>query len=103
MPIVIPNKHTSPVYYPEENYQIVKYMDLTKFVSLLQRKSLFFCRLDKLEDHFEGTTAKSNWKRRYDFFATQHFRSPKIKKLNEDEILKNVEEYFEGDRKREQI
>jgi len=99
MAIIIPNKHTSPVFYPKENYQIVKYMDLTKFVSLLQRKSLFFCRLDKLEDHFEGTTAKSNWKRRYNFFATQHLRSSKLKKLSEDEILKNVEEYFEGDRK----
>jgi hypothetical protein len=99
MPIIIPNKHTSPVFYPNENYQIVKYMDLTKFVSLLQRKSLFFCRLDKLEDHFEGTTAKSNWKRRYDFYATQYLRSTKFKKLNHEEILKNVEEHFEAEQK----
>jgi hypothetical protein len=99
MSIIIPNKHSSPVIYPKDNYQVVKYMDLTKFVSLLQRKSLFFCRLDKLEDHFEGTTSKSNWKRRFDFFATQHLRSSKIPKLSEDEIHKNVEEYFDGDRK----
>ena len=99
MPIIIPNKHTSPVFYPNENYQIVKYMDLTKFVSLLQRKSLFFCRLDKLEDHFEGTTAKSNRKRRYDLYATQHLRSTKFKKLNHEEILKNVEEHFDAERK----
>ncbi|MCC1485550.1 hypothetical protein [Winogradskyella immobilis] len=99
MPIIIPNKHTSPVFYPKENYQIVKYMDLTKFVSLLQRKSLFFCRLDKLEDHFEGTTAKSNWQRRYDFFATSHLRSTKFKKLNNEEILKEVNEYFEAEKR----
>lgn len=99
MAIIIPNKHSSPVFYPTENYQVVKYMDLTKFVSLLQRKSLFFCRLDKLEDHFEGTTAKSNWQRRYDFYATQHLRSEKFKKLSEEEILKDVEEHFEADKK----
>lgn len=99
MPIIKATKQTSPVFFPQKNYQVVKYMDLTKFVSLLQRKSLFFCRLDKLEDHFEGTTSKSNWKRRYDFFATQHLLSLKIKKLSSDEILKSVEEYFEGDRK----
>ncbi len=99
MSIIIPDKHTSPVFYPKENYQVVKYMDLTKFVSLLQRESLFFCRLDKLEDHFEGSTAKSNWKRRYDFYATQHVRSSKFKKLDNEEILKNVEEHFDIDRK----
>lgn len=74
-------------------------MDLTKFVSLLQKKSLFFCRLDKLEDHFEGTTAKSNWERRYELYATQHFQSPEFKKLSKDEILKKVEEHFEADSK----
>jgi hypothetical protein len=99
MPIIIPNKHTSPVFYPQKNYQVVKYMDLTKFVSLLQRKSLFFCRLDKLEDHFEGTTAKSNWQHRYDLYATQYLGSPKIKKLTKEEILKNIEEDFEAESK----
>lgn len=74
-------------------------MDLTKFVSLLQRKALFFCRLDKLEDHFEGTTAKSNWKKRFDYHATQHLRTPNFKKLTDQEILKAVEADFEGDRK----
>lgn len=99
MPIIIPNNSTSPVYYPQGNYQVVKYMDLTKFVSLLQRKSLFFCRLDKLEDHFEGTTARSNWKTRYDLYATKHFRSSKFKKLTHEEILNKVEEHFEAERK----
>lgn len=99
MAIIIPNKYTSPVFYPDENYQIVKYMDLTKFVSLLQRKSLFFCRLDKLEDHFEGTTAKSNWQHRYDLYATQHLRSPILKKLTEAEILKNLDDHFEAESK----
>lgn len=74
-------------------------MDLTKFVSLLQRKAFFFCRLDRLEDHFEGTTTKSNWKRRYNFHAKQHLRSSKFKELSHKEILEKVERHFEAERK----
>jgi hypothetical protein len=33
-------------------------MDLAKFISLLQTESLFFCRFDKMEDKFEGTSPK---------------------------------------------
>ena len=47
--------------YPETNYKIVKYLDLTKFISLLQQKKLFFCRLDKLEDRFEGIPGKATF------------------------------------------
>ena len=61
MPIIKPTKITAPVFYPKTDYAIVKYLDLTKYISLLQRQSLFFCRLDKLEDKFEGTTEKANF------------------------------------------
>ena len=30
-----------------------RYMDFTKFLSLLDKKELFFVRLDKLDDPFE--------------------------------------------------
>jgi len=33
---------------------IWRFMDFTKFVSLLETNSLFFCRLDKLGDPFGG-------------------------------------------------
>jgi len=97
MSIIIPDKYTSPVFFQESDYRIVKYLDLTKFISLLKKKSLFFCRLDKLEDHFEGTTAKSNFLRRKHFYETQHLRSPKFKKLTEEEVLQNVKKQFEAD------
>jgi hypothetical protein len=32
-----------------------RYMDFTKFVSLLEREALFFARADKLDDPFEGS------------------------------------------------
>lgn len=55
MPILKPNTSTAPVFYPTENYTLVKYMDLQRFISMLYKKSLFFCRVDKLEDKFEGS------------------------------------------------
>jgi hypothetical protein len=64
MPII---NDSAPVIYPSSDYSIVKYLDITKFLSLIQRRSLFFCRLDKLEDQFEGTTAKKNFDRRVGF------------------------------------
>lgn len=52
---------TSPRYFePEESIQLARYLDLTKFLSLLKDEQLFFCRLDKLEDRFEGTLPKAS-------------------------------------------
>ena len=50
-----------PVYKLDKDDTLVKYFDLAKFLSLLHTKSLYFCRLDKLEDHFEGTSPKMNY------------------------------------------
>jgi hypothetical protein len=43
-----------------ENEIIWRYMDLPKFVSLVDRKALFFIRLDRLQkmDRFEGALTK---------------------------------------------
>lgn len=35
-------------------------MDFTKFVDLLERRSLFFCRSDRFEDPFEGSVSPLN-------------------------------------------
>jgi hypothetical protein len=43
-----------------ENAQIWRYMDFTKFVSLLDKSALFFSRSDKLGDSFEGSYSKAN-------------------------------------------
>ena len=42
-----------------ENAKIWRYMDFTKFVSMLDTKSLYFTRIDLLEDKFEGSVPKS--------------------------------------------
>jgi len=45
---------------PNDNMTIWRYMDFTKFVSLLDKQALFFCRVDKLGDPFEGSHPKAN-------------------------------------------
>jgi len=45
---------------PREKARIWRYMDFTKFVSLLENNALFFPRADTLGDHFEGSFSKAN-------------------------------------------
>jgi hypothetical protein len=42
----------------DRTVSIWRYMDILKFISLLDKKSLFFTRLDKLDDPFEGSITK---------------------------------------------
>ena len=43
----------------DQNKKIWKYMDFTKFVSLLDKSALFFPRADKLGDPFEGSHGRA--------------------------------------------
>jgi hypothetical protein len=43
-----------------ENAKIWRYLDFTKFVSLLDKRALFFSRADMLDDPFEGSFSKAN-------------------------------------------
>lgn len=45
---------------PDNEAKIWRYMSFTKFVSLLEKKALFFSRSDKLGDNFEGSNTQSN-------------------------------------------
>jgi hypothetical protein len=51
-----------PLFKPPSNprIKIWRYMDFTKYVSLLEDESLFFCRGDFFEDPFEGSYTKLN-------------------------------------------
>ena len=48
----------------DENIKIWHYMDLAKFVALIDKKALFFARADTLPDKFEGSYSKANIKLR---------------------------------------
>jgi len=43
-----------------ENIRIWRYMDLSKLLSLLDTRALFFCRVDRLGDPFEATTPRAS-------------------------------------------
>jgi hypothetical protein len=47
-----------------ESAKIWRYMDFTKFVSLLDKSALFFSRADRLGDPFEGSFSKANIEQR---------------------------------------
>ena len=45
---------------PTQTIKLWRYMDFTKFVSLLDSSSLFFCRADLVRDPFEGSYSQAN-------------------------------------------
>ena len=101
MPILDSKPPNPPVYYPTENYQIVRYMDITKFISILQRRALFFCRLDKLEDKFEGTTAALNYQRRIDLRKKR--RDVGNPTQTDEEIFQMVKDIYEFEIKQKAV
>ncbi len=48
-----------PPLVPSSSSQLWRFMDVTKLISLLNRNALFFTRINKLEDSFEGTVSKA--------------------------------------------
>ncbi len=51
-----------PCFLPPEdqNVKLWRYMDFTKYVSLLVEKQMFFSRADKFDDPYEGATSHAN-------------------------------------------
>lgn len=87
--------NTSPRFFePEESVQLARYMDITKFLSLLKDSQLFFCRLDKLEDRFEGImpkVSKDDFRAFYNRLnVSGYFDQP----LTEEQIEREIGEQF---------
>jgi len=75
---------------PEDvNVQIWRYMDFTKFVSLLDKSALFFSRVDRLDDPFEGSYSKANIPLRPIVYDTQE---NELKGLSE--LIQRARELF---------
>lgn len=68
------------------NVKIWRYMDFTKFVSLIDTNKLFFARSDLLGDPYEGSTSHFN----------KDSRSSVYKDLIPPEILENTPEILEN-------
>lgn len=71
------NKYLIPL---EENAIIWRYLDFKKFESLINEKSLFFCRADFLGDKFEGSIPEKE--------------ADYLTKTTNDEIRKGYKEIF---------
>ncbi|MEH6853179.1 DUF2971 domain-containing protein [Priestia megaterium] len=52
-----------------------RYIDLSKFIDLLNRKELFFTRLDKFDDPFEGASTQKDYLDREEFFKNSELYS----------------------------
>jgi hypothetical protein len=74
------NAQSSTREEPNENTKIWRYMDFTKFISLLDTSNLFFTRADLFEDPFEGSLPKKNVELRSSRYADIDERS-KISEL----------------------
>ncbi|WP_347453665.1 hypothetical protein ABEF79_12065 [Acinetobacter sp. ANC 7454] len=59
---------------PESNTKLWRYMDFTKYVSLLSSRSLYFTRADCFEDLFEGAKGGKKNKDRWDLHYINFFR-----------------------------
>ena len=94
MPIEIPTKTTAPVFFPKSNYKIVRYLDLPKFLSLIQTQKIFFSKLDNFEDPFEGTLPETSYKILENWYRTilyPHLELKTNKKFDiETEIKKDI-------------
>lgn len=55
-----------------DNVKIWRYCDITKFLSLLDKRALFFSRIDKLEDRFEGSFPKATTEARPEKYRKQY-------------------------------
>ncbi len=54
---------------PRDDAILWRYLDFTKFVSLLERSALFFARADKFDDPFEGSYSRMNRELRPKLYA----------------------------------
>ncbi|MFK7161829.1 hypothetical protein V6U78_12365 [Marinospirillum sp. MEB164] len=52
--------HSTFIQPSDEEVKVWRYMDFTKFVSLIDSRRLYFTRADKFEDPFEGSWPKIN-------------------------------------------
>tara|TARA_R110002096_G_C14467450_1_gene712802 strand:- start:46 stop:1005 length:960 start_codon:yes stop_codon:yes gene_type:complete len=69
-----------PYTIPDKDTIIWRFMDFTKFISLISSNSLFFTRADKFEDPFEGAKGlkknKNKWDKHYLEFIEQAHKNP---------------------------
>lgn len=69
---------------PPDDTVIWRYLSFTKFASILDRKSLYFCRTDLLGDPYEGSYPKANLPLRDEYFKKMGFSPTLVNTLLAD-------------------
>lgn len=95
----------------EPETKLWRYMDLAKFLHILEEKSLFFSRADKLGDPFEGASGLAEREAEWDRYYLEHFRdavrhppegypppSEEVVELNAQRLLDSMKHIAEHDR-----
>jgi hypothetical protein len=59
----------------DDSQQVWRYMDFAKFVAMLQQGGIYFPRVDKLEDRFEGAVGLARREPDWDCFYLDFFRT----------------------------
>lgn len=79
---------------PQKDQKLWRYMDFTKFMSILDKEEIFFPRADKFSDKFEGTFPKANREMR-DSILENNLGSLRQQSItqNMDELFKKFREY----------
>ncbi len=89
----MPAEKNHPVFREPDNpnIKVWRYMDFTKFVSLIDRKALYFARADLFGDAFEGAMPRHNY-RYYSLLEVNPYTPERIKELSEirEQVRKNV-------------
>jgi hypothetical protein len=84
-----------PYEIPVSNSFLWRYIDFTKYVSMINKKCLFFARADQFDDPFEGAKGIINNKQRWDEYYLEFFKSaiknPPIGKCNLTETEIDIE------------
>ncbi|GAB3883371.1 DUF2971 domain-containing protein [Spirosoma agri] len=78
-----------------ENPKIWRYMDFTKYVSMLNSSKLHLTRCDQFEDQYEGYTPKQEVLKRLEEFKKEHTDKHKYTPEQSSELLKWVWEKFQ--------
>ncbi|PHM22852.1 hypothetical protein [Xenorhabdus budapestensis] len=87
-----------PYEIPDQKTKLWRYMDFTKYVSLLSSKSIYFTRTDCFEDLYEGAKGikknKERWESHYlEFFRRAIMNPPEgyVCELSKEEIEKDAQ------------
>jgi hypothetical protein len=77
----------------DQNIRIWRYVSLAKFVWMLQKRALYFCRCDLMEDPFEGHRTKPR-KDEEDEFVGALLGEGREKLINREEAERKAREQF---------